>query len=287
MPFPVFRTGMFGFSSGESTAGPVARRIAEDEETRLRLKYDIWYHSAARQKGAHVWVDGREMLMLASNEYLGLSEHPKVIAAAKAALDEWGRSPTVHALPRRRGYHAPLRKSSPPSSAARPAMRARRVSFLHVLPRHLCEEGRPHPREPQRPFVPLERHRPSGRDTSVFPQRRGGLRIRRRLGERPAQARGDGGRVFDGGPRLRPARDPRRRKEARDLHDSGRRARPWRDGPRRARNGGFLQPRGKGGSHLRESFQEPFLHGGFVAGSRASIEFHRTSTPSRRSSARR
>ncbi len=109
MPFPVFRTGMFGFSSGESTAGPVARRIAEDEETRLRLKYDIWYHSAARQKGAHVWVDGREMLMLASNEYLGLSEHPKVIAAAKAALDEWGSSPTGARLANgSRGYHAAL-----------------------------------------------------------------------------------------------------------------------------------------------------------------------------------
>jgi len=100
---------MFGFSSEESVSGPVARRIAGDEETRLRLKYDIWYHCAKRQKGARVWVDGREMLMLASNEYLGLSQHPKVIAAAKAALDEWGSSTTGARLANgSRAYHAAL-----------------------------------------------------------------------------------------------------------------------------------------------------------------------------------
>src|SRR5271156_3033909 len=33
---------------------------------------------------------GREVLNLCANNYLGLAEHPEVIAAARAALDRWG-----------------------------------------------------------------------------------------------------------------------------------------------------------------------------------------------------
>ncbi len=41
-------------------------------------------------QGAHIKVGGREVLNFCANNYLGLSSHPTVIAAARAALDERG-----------------------------------------------------------------------------------------------------------------------------------------------------------------------------------------------------
>jgi glycine C-acetyltransferase len=40
--------------------------------------------------GAHVRVDGRDILMLTSNNYLGFANHFRIVEAAKAALDRWG-----------------------------------------------------------------------------------------------------------------------------------------------------------------------------------------------------
>jgi len=93
-PFPVFNGGMFGLSASEKAFGAVARRVENDEETRLRLEYNIWYRTPEKSRGAHVWVSGREMVMLASNDYLGLGEHPKVLEAARKALAEWGSGTT-------------------------------------------------------------------------------------------------------------------------------------------------------------------------------------------------
>ncbi len=41
-------------------------------------------------QGKSVTVDSGEMLNLCANNYLGLAQHPEVIAAAKAGLDRWG-----------------------------------------------------------------------------------------------------------------------------------------------------------------------------------------------------
>ncbi|HVR82891.1 MAG TPA: aminotransferase class I/II-fold pyridoxal phosphate-dependent enzyme, partial [Planctomycetota bacterium] len=41
-------------------------------------------------QGAHVSVDGREVLNFCANNYLGLSSHPELIQAAHDALDRWG-----------------------------------------------------------------------------------------------------------------------------------------------------------------------------------------------------
>src|SRR5207245_4129907 len=43
--------------------------------------------------GPRVRIGGREIIQLSSNNYLGLTTHPKVIAAARAALEEFGAGP--------------------------------------------------------------------------------------------------------------------------------------------------------------------------------------------------
>ena len=69
-------------------------RIRSDETTKLRLKYDAYYHIFEEQFGTRVKKDGKEYVMLSSNDYLGLSQHPKIKEAASSALHKWGSSTT-------------------------------------------------------------------------------------------------------------------------------------------------------------------------------------------------
>ena len=43
--------------------------------------------------GPRVRMDGREIIQLSSNNYLGLTTHPKVVEAARRALEEFGAGP--------------------------------------------------------------------------------------------------------------------------------------------------------------------------------------------------
>ena len=88
---------------------PLLERYASDFGTKLRQKYRPYYHSADVQDGAYVVVDGRRMLMMSSNEYLGLSAHPKVREASIAAIRQWGTSPCGSRLANgSRAYHQEL-----------------------------------------------------------------------------------------------------------------------------------------------------------------------------------
>jgi glycine C-acetyltransferase len=62
-------------------------REIENLKEAKTFKYEVPLES---EQGGDVTVGGRELVMLASNNYLGLSNHPRIKAAAHRALDEWG-----------------------------------------------------------------------------------------------------------------------------------------------------------------------------------------------------
>jgi 8-amino-7-oxononanoate synthase len=72
----------------------IKKRILDDELTKLRVKHDLWYQAFEKQERNKVWLDGKEYLMLSSNDYLGLGFDLRVKEAAREALDTWGTSPT-------------------------------------------------------------------------------------------------------------------------------------------------------------------------------------------------
>ena len=88
---------------------PIRRRAQKCKITSLRTKYPVYYNNLEKQQGSRVWMDGREMIMLSSNDYLGLTHHPRVIEAGKAAMDAWGSSSTGARLANgSRSYHEAL-----------------------------------------------------------------------------------------------------------------------------------------------------------------------------------
>ncbi|HUI05402.1 MAG TPA: pyridoxal phosphate-dependent aminotransferase family protein [Verrucomicrobiae bacterium] len=91
---------------------PIVERCEADTNTRLRLKYAPFYRVVESADGMNVVVDGRPMVMMSSNEYLGLSRHPRVVAAAKKAVDEWGTSSCGSRLANgSRAYHVELEEA--------------------------------------------------------------------------------------------------------------------------------------------------------------------------------
>lgn len=88
---------------------PIIERCELDTNTRLRLRYAPYYHAVEAVNGVNIVVEGRPMVMMSSNEYLGLSHHPKIVAAVKRAVDEWGASPCGSRLANgTRAYHLEL-----------------------------------------------------------------------------------------------------------------------------------------------------------------------------------
>lgn len=64
----------------------LSNELEKIEEAKT-FKYEVPLES---QQGGTVTVDRQNVVMLASNNYLGLANHPKVKEAAHRALDEWG-----------------------------------------------------------------------------------------------------------------------------------------------------------------------------------------------------
>ena len=70
----------------EQIYGTLQRELDQFEEAKT-YKYEVPLEG---EQGGRVKVKGREMVMLASNNYLGLANHPRVKEAAHRGLDEWG-----------------------------------------------------------------------------------------------------------------------------------------------------------------------------------------------------
>jgi 8-amino-7-oxononanoate synthase len=97
------------FSIFPKARSPILARCRDDYATKMRHRYAPYYHALEAQKGTNIKLDGRDMIMLSSNDYLGLSFHPKVIEAGREALLKWGTS-TTGARPSNgsRRYHLEL-----------------------------------------------------------------------------------------------------------------------------------------------------------------------------------
>src|SRR5688572_33300446 len=70
----------------ENAKSVYAAQLAEIEQAGL------WKHERliTSPQSAHITTSGKEVINFCANNYLGLSSHPRVMAAAKTALDERG-----------------------------------------------------------------------------------------------------------------------------------------------------------------------------------------------------
>jgi 8-amino-7-oxononanoate synthase len=91
------------------TKKAIVERAQDDYATKMRLKYKPYYHAMEAQSGTRIRLQGREMVMLSSNDYLGLSFHPKVIEACGQGPKVWGTSTTGARISNgSRAYHVEL-----------------------------------------------------------------------------------------------------------------------------------------------------------------------------------
>lgn len=103
---------MSGLFKHFSSRKPLVERASSDLNTKLRLKYQPYFHVIDEVNGMEVTVAGKKLLMMSSNEYLGLSQHPKVKEAAALALNQWGTSPCGSRLANgSRRYHIDLEEA--------------------------------------------------------------------------------------------------------------------------------------------------------------------------------
>ena len=68
-------------------------QYTEAREVRAMGAYP-YFHAIERAEGTEVTINGKRLIMAGSNNYLGLTRHPAVIAAAHEALDRFGSSCT-------------------------------------------------------------------------------------------------------------------------------------------------------------------------------------------------
>jgi glycine C-acetyltransferase len=80
----------------EPETGPSPTQWIADELDELRQQgLFTQIRTLSSPQGAWLTVDGRQVLNFCSNNYLGLANHPRLVAAAKKAMDELGVGPAA------------------------------------------------------------------------------------------------------------------------------------------------------------------------------------------------
>jgi len=64
--------------------------VKEQYDELKRINYMPHFRMLGSPNSAKATLDGREILILCANNYLGLANHPEMIQAAKDAVDKWG-----------------------------------------------------------------------------------------------------------------------------------------------------------------------------------------------------
>jgi 8-amino-7-oxononanoate synthase len=94
-------------SNAAAIATRAAARLAGREAAGLRRVARTVEHA----DGVHLRIDGRDLVSFASNDYLGLSQHPEVVRSMQAAANRWGVGSTAaHLLGGHRAPHAELER---------------------------------------------------------------------------------------------------------------------------------------------------------------------------------
>lgn len=90
-----------------SLATRARARVAERAAAGLRRVV----REVDQASGVHLRIDGRALISFASNDYLGLAQHPDVVRAMQEAANRWGVGSTAaHLLGGHRGPHAQLER---------------------------------------------------------------------------------------------------------------------------------------------------------------------------------
>lgn len=84
-------------------------RAAQAQAERVRSGLQRRLREVSAAHGAYVVIDGRRLLGFASNDYLGLAQHPRLIEALHQAARQWGVGATAaHLLGGHRSAHEEL-----------------------------------------------------------------------------------------------------------------------------------------------------------------------------------